>query len=249
MVFGLEMLEKETPMPIDALKRSFGGSEIYYPDSDGLPMADGDVHLEAIINLRHALETYYAEEPGVYVSGNLLIYYVEGDPSLSIDPDAFVVPGAGKRDRYNYLLWEEELVPVIAFEIVSETGWPRVLREKKDIYERLGIEEYVVFDPEEEFMTPRFQGFRLLEGRYQSIPLEPDGSLRSRTTGLTIQPEGRNLRLIDAATGERFRWPKEAREAQRRAEQQIAQHVAARRAAEEELAQLRAEIERLKASG
>lgn len=236
-------------MPTSTLKRSTGESEIYYPDSDGLPMADSDTQRKTILNLIHSLETRYAEEPDVYVSGNLLIYYVEGDPNTSIDPDAFVVPGAGKRDRDNYLLWEEGLVPVIAFETVSETNWPRVLQEKKDIYERLGIEEYVVFDPEGEFMTPRFQGFRLLEGRYQPIPLEPDGSLMSRTTGLKIQPEGTNLRLIDARTaGQRYLWTEEEREARIKAEELAAQETAARRAVEEELARLRAEIEHLKAS-
>lgn len=229
-------------MPTSTLKRSTGESEIYYPDSDGLPMADSDVQLEAIINLRHSLKIRYAAEPDVYVSGNLLIYYVEGDPNTSIDPDAFVVPGAGKRMRRNYLLWEEGLVPVIAFETVSETNWPRVLQEKKDVYESLGVEEYVVLDPEGEFMAPRFQGFRLLEGRYQPIPLEPDGSLMSRTTGLKIQPEGTNLRLIDArTTGRRYLWTEEERETRIKAEALVAQ--------EEELARLRTEIERLKASG
>ena len=244
-------------MPANALKRSTGKSKIYYPDSDGLPMADSDTQRKTILNLIHSLETRYAEEPDVYVSGNLLIYYVEGDPNTSIDPDAFVVPGVGKRDRDNYLLWEEGLVPVIAFETVSETNWPRVLQEKKDVYERLEIEEYVVFDPEGEFMTPRFQGFRLLDGCYQPIPLEHDGSLMSRTTGLKIQPEGTNLRLIDArTTGQRYLWTEEEREARIKAEALVAQEVAARlaaearaRAAEEEFARLRAEIERLNSPG
>lgn len=113
------------------------------------------------------------------------------------------------------------------------------------------------------------QGFRLEQDRYRQIPLEPDGSLVSQTTGLRIQPEGTNLRLIDLATGERYPWAEEsaaqAREAKahaqeakasaereaaarRVAEEQVAQEAAARKAAEDEIARLRAEIERLKAS-
>lgn len=226
--------------------------EIYYPDSDGLPMADNDLQRKVMTDLLHALETRYAKDPDVYVSGNLFIYYVQGDPGASIAPDAFVVPGAGKGLRRSYKLWKERRVPVIAFEIVSETGWQKVLKEKKDTCQRLGIEEYVVFDPDEEFIQPRFQGFRLVDGRYRRIPPEPDGSWVSRTLGLRIAPEGENLRLIDIATGERYRWAEEsetrAREAEARAQQAeelAAREAAARRALEEELARFRAELEGL----
>ena len=209
--------------------------EIYYPDSDGLPMADNDLQRKVMTDLLHALETRYAKDPDMYISGNLFIYYVQGDPGASIAPDAFVVPGAGKGLRRSYKLWKERRVPVIAFEIVSETGWSKVLKEKKDTYQKLGIEEYVVFDPDGEFISPRLQGFRLVDGRYRRIPLEPDGSWVIRTLGLRIVPEGENLRLIDLSTGERYLWAGE--------------EASARKAAEEEVARLRAEIERLKASG
>ena len=211
--------------------------EIYYPDSDGLPMADNDLQRKVMTDLLHALETRYADDEDVYVSGNLFIYYIQGDPGASIAPDAFVVPGAGKRRRRSYKLWKERRVPVIAFEIVSETGWQKILGEKKKIYEQLGIEEYVVFDPDGEFVQPRFQGFRRVDGRYRPVLLEPDGSLVSRTLRLRIVPEGENLRLTDVATGERYLWADE--------------EAAARKAAEEEVARLRAELERerLRSSG
>lgn len=207
--------------------------EIFYPDSDGLPMADNDLQRRVIMDLLHALDTRYAGDEDVYVSGDLLIYYVEGNPGASIAPDAFVVPGAGKGLRRSYKLWKERRVPVIAFEIVSLTGWEKVLREKKDIYERLGIEEYVVFDPDGEFVRPRLQGFRLADGRYRPIPTEPDSPLVSQTLGLRIAPEGENLRLTDLATGQRLLWTTE--------------EAAARKAAEEEIARLRAELERERA--
>jgi Uma2 family endonuclease len=216
---------------------------VHYPDSDGLPMADNDTQRKAMTNLLHTLETRYAGEPDVYVSTDLLVYYVEGDPSARIAPDVFVAFGVGKGDRRSYRIWEEGRVPVLAFEIASQEGWRELLKKKKDLYERIGVEEYVVFDPDGEFIQPRFQGFRLENGRYRPIPLEPGGSLVSRTTGLRILPEGKNLRLIDAATGERYSWAEEsearAREAEaraREAEERAEREAAARRALEEEMA-------------
>ena len=217
---------------------------VHYPDSDGLPMADNDRQRKAMTNLIHALETRYAGEPDVYVSGNLFLYYREGDPGARVAPDVLVAFGVGKGERRSYRTWEEGRVPVLAFEIASQEGWQELLDKKKDLYERIGVEEYVVFDPDGEFIQPRLQGFRLKKGRYRPIPLEPGGSLVSRATGLRILPEGTNLRLVDVATGERYPWAEEEREARKRAEQQAARETAARRAAEEELARLRAELER-----
>jgi hypothetical protein len=130
----------------------------------------------------------------------------------------------------SYRIWEEGRIPSLAVEIASQEGWQELLKQKKDLYERIGVEEYVVFDPDGEFIQPRLQGFRLENDRYRAIPLEADGSLVSMATGLKIQPEGTNLRLIDIATGERFPWAEE--------------EAAARRALEEELARLREELER-----
>ncbi|HSF39674.1 MAG TPA: Uma2 family endonuclease [Thermoanaerobaculia bacterium] len=225
---------------------------VHYPDSDGLPMADNDPQYRVMTDLRHALENRYDEAPDVYVGANLFIYYREGDPGARVAPDVFVAFGVDKEERRSYRVWEEGRVPALAFEIASPEGWRGLLDKKKGLYEQLGVEEYVVFDPDGEFIQPRLQGFRLENGRYRPLPLEPGGSLVSRTTGLRILPEEKNLRLIDLVTGERYLWAKEsaaeAREA-KAAKALAERETAARRAAEEELARLRAEIERLKASG
>jgi hypothetical protein len=119
----------------------------------------------------------------------------------------------------------------------------------------MSIEEYIVFDPDGEFIQPRLQGFLLERGRYRPLPLEPDGSLVSRTTGLRFEPEGVRLRVFDAATGRRYPWPDESTDWVLKAGERASLEAAARRAAEdraraaeEELARLRAEIERRKTS-
>ena len=229
---------------------------VHYPDSDGLPMADNDAQRKAMTNLIHSLETRYSGDRDVYISGNLFIYYVEGNPGARVAPDAFVAFGVPGGPRRSFRVWEEGRMPAIVFEIASQECWQDLLRKKKDLYERLGIGEYIVFDPDGEFIQPRLQGFRLERDRYRPVLLESDGSLVSQATGLRMLPEGENLRLVNTATGERYPWVEEEREARmketaarRAAEQQAAREAAARQILEEELARLRSELEGREKSG
>lgn len=215
--------------------------DIHYPESDGRPMAETDLHLDVMFDLIHALKTRYRDDPDVYVGGNLLLYYVKGDPRFSISPDVLVTPGVGKGRRDTYLLWVEGRMPCFVIEVTSKSTRNEDLEKKKNLYERLGVDEYFLFDPREEYLHPRLQGLRLTNGKYQPIPSEADGSLLSRTTGLLLKPEGENLRLIDAETGERLRLVMEeitAREEETRAREAAEERV---KALEEEIARLRRE--------
>jgi hypothetical protein len=112
-------------------------------------------------------------------------------------------------------------------------------KDKEEIYEQLGVDEYFQFDPEGDYLDPRLQGLRLVGGRYHEVHPEPDGSLVSLATGVIFRPEGLRLRLTDAATGkpllrkeEEAKALRESEEARRKAEERA-------RAFEEELARLR----------
>jgi hypothetical protein len=112
-------------------------------------------------------------------------------------------------------------------------------KEKKGIYEKLGVEEYFQFDPFGEYLSPRFQGFRLAAGRYRSIRPNPDGSLVSQATGVVFRPDGPQLRLTDALTGVPLLRKEEEAEARRLAEK--ARHQAEEKAAAEAKARRQAE--------
>lgn len=220
--------------------------EVYYPESDGKPLAETEFHFDVIFALRHALQLRYTGDPDVQVGGTLLLYYEEGNPRASVSPDVYLTRGIPKGLRDTYLLWEEGLPPCFVIEVTSKSTASEDLRRKKALYERLGIEEYFLFDPREEYLHPPLQGYRLVNGRYQPIPADGDGSLSSRTTGLILRPEGTNLRLIDAATGERLLGHKEKREARQAAEDRAVEEAAARRAAEERTRVLEEELARLR---
>jgi Uma2 family endonuclease len=214
--------------------------EIEYPTSDGQPMAETTLHREVMSDMIGGLERRYAEVPDVWVGGNLFLYYRKGDPSACIAPDVLLIKGVRKWKRPSYLLWEEKEPPALIFEITSQST-RREDQDKKKAYQKLGVEEMILFDPYGEYLKPRLQGYRLDgQGIYQAIPLNADGSLDSRTTGLQIRPEGERLRLVDPATGEPLLWNDEL-EAALKAE------TAARQAAEERLRKLEKELSRLHA--
>jgi Uma2 family endonuclease len=177
--------------------------EIWYPESDGEPMAETQLHLQEMTYVIESLEERFRNDPGVFVAGNLFFYYQRGRRDAVVAPDAFVVKGLadGKSLRTKYLLWEEGGIPCFAAEMTSESTRKQDEGAKRELYERLGVEEYFLFDPEGDYLNPRLQGYRLAGGWYRPVAPEPDGSLRSTTTGIDFRAEGNRLRLTDAATG------------------------------------------------
>lgn len=69
---------------------------LVYPESDGKPMAETDIHRDLLMELIWSLQYHFIDDP-VYVSGNLLIYYAEGDATKSVALDIFIVHGVEKK--------------------------------------------------------------------------------------------------------------------------------------------------------
>jgi hypothetical protein len=110
---------------------------------------------------------------------------------------------------------------------------------KRALYAMLGVREYFLFDPLAEYLKPALQGFQLVGEEYIAIDQTADRALISQELGLQLSSDGSYLRLIDASSGQPLLRPAEL-DAARRAE------ANARRAAEEEVARLRAELARLR---
>jgi Uma2 family endonuclease len=223
--------------------------EVFYPESDGKPMAETDLHIDELIYLRRALRHHFRDEPDVYVAGNLLFYYRQGDPSGVVAPDLFVVKGVLKKQRPKYLLWEEGKAPCMIVEVTSKSTRREDLSKKKDLYERLGVEEYFLFDVLGEYLNPRLQGYRLRDGRYQALRPGPSSALVSETVGVILVPEPECLRLVDVETGEILLRPEE-NEARAELEalnrKRMEQEARGRREAEAEVARLKEELARLR---
>jgi len=175
---------------------------IIYPESDGEPIGETDWHIAVILYLRQALR-YFFRNQQVYVAADLLFYYEEGETSVYKVPDVFVVKDVAPHDRRTYKLWEEDnKQPNIIFEITSKsTRWDD-LTTKKALYELLGVQEYILFDPLDEYLKPNLQGYELVDGRYNEMTLDEDGCLLSNEMGLLLRPEKHLLRLVNPTTNE-----------------------------------------------
>ena len=229
---------------------------IYYPESDGKPMAETDVHRDLMMALIYALQMFFQGDPKVYVSGNLLIYYVQGDPRRSVSPDVFVVRGVPKKPRRTYRIWQEGRAPDVAIELTSKSTLLEDLHKKANLYAKLGVKEYFLYDPLREYLDGPLTALTLdEEGSYRPVPVN-EGRVRSEVLGLDLVDTGETLKLYDPA-GQRFLLtPQEAEAAWAQAEAARARAEAARaqaekekrveadarRQAEAELARLRAEL-------
>ena len=225
---------------------------IHYPSSDGKPMAENDAQRSAITYGIGALSRHFGDRPDVYVSGDLLIYYEEGDPRVSIAPDVFVVFGVEKRRRPNYKLWEEGRAPAFVIEVASPSTWRDDLGWKRSVYARLGVREYWRYDPAGEHLPARLQGERLTRAGYVRQPAEtaPDGTLtlRSRTIGLELRAApGREMRFRDPATGQELRSHDEEAEGRLEAEARAADAEARAADAEARAADAEARLSELQA--
>ena len=192
------------------------------------------------------LRDHFENNPQVYVASDLMFYYEPGNPRAVKAPDILVVKGVGKHKRRVYKLWEESVIPCTIFEITSKQTAQADLTVKYQLYERLGVKEYFLFDPLDEYLQPNLQGFTLIKGHYQVLPLSNEGELVSRELGLILKPQGDLLRLVDSYTGQMLATSKEYAQRVELVEQKV--HVETQRAnlAEAKIIELQQELEKLR---
>lgn len=233
---------------------------VHYPESDGQPMAETDAHRDEMAELIQTLKRHFRHRPDVYVSGNLLIYYEEGNPKARRAPDVFVVLGVTAEQRRTYLLWEEGAAPDVVIEVTSKGTRSEDEKVKPPLYARLGVRFLFLYDPLGEYLDPPLQGKRLGEdGVYRPISAPEGGPFGCPPLGLELllDEEGR-LQFRDPKTGELVvRVPtaldraeealEQETQARTRAEQALVEAEQALVEAEQRDRERLAEIERLKA--
>ena len=159
-------------------------ASIFYPEEDGEPMAVSDLHRRILMRTLQVFDEYFKQDPGAYVSGDILIYYVEGDPRKSVSPDVLVAFGLGKKPRPNYLVWVEGKVPDFAMEFSRKNTYQNDLGHKMELYASLGIQDYFLCDIEGLYLPSPLMGFTLADGVYVPISADVDGGLHSPALNL-----------------------------------------------------------------
>lgn len=175
----------------------------YYPESDGKPMGETDRHIQAIIRHREILLQYFAGQK-VYVSGNLLVYYEQGNPKKFVVPDTFVAKGLEQRERRTFKTWVERKVPDVVIETTSRKTRKKDLFEKPALYAKLGVKEYFLFDPDSEYLDPPLQGYRSSLDGFEPMFPDESGGLVSDELGLRLNAENGLVQFYRLETGERL---------------------------------------------
>ncbi|MFW6357831.1 MAG: Uma2 family endonuclease [Chroococcales cyanobacterium] len=141
-------------------------TEILYPESDNQLMADNTKQFRWIVLIKENLEILFANNPDVFVAGDLLWYPVEGNNKSRQAPDIMVVFGRPKGDRGSYQQWKEDnIAPQVVFEILSPGNRPQEMMSKLLFYQRNGVEEYYVYDPDKNQLT----GMQKINERLEEI--------------------------------------------------------------------------------
>jgi Uma2 family endonuclease len=124
-------------------------ADIVYPDSDGQPMSDITKQFRWIVLIQQNLESLFANDPNVFVAGDLLWYPVQGNNKIRNAPDALVAFGRPKGDRGSYQQWlEDNIAPHVVFEVLSPGNTQTEMNKKLLFYDRYGVEEYYLYDPD-----------------------------------------------------------------------------------------------------
>ena len=223
---------------VQQLDRTAIDPNLIYPDSDGQPMADNTKQFRWIVTIKEKLELLFAEDEDVFVAGDLLWYPVEGDPKIRQAPDVLVAFSRPKGDRGSYQQWrEDDIAPQVVFEILSPGNRLGEMVRKLGFYNRYGVEEYYIYNPD----TIDFTGLLRTDGDLTVIE-ELDGWV-SPNLGIRFQMTPETLEIY-RPDGEKFLTYVELG-AQREAERQRAETE--RQRAEAAEAELDAQRDRIAA--
>ena len=208
-------------------------TEIFYPSSDGEPLAESYVHLYTILITLEVLKQYLQGIQATVLADQFL-YYAENFPRLRVAPDVMVIFNVAPGGRDNYKIWEEGEVPSVIFEITSPGTKNQDTGHKKILYEQLGVQEYWLFDPKGEWIEGKLRGYRLQGEEYELIR-----DSRSEPLGLRLEVEGQLISFYREDTGEKLLIPQELKEA-------LEQEKIARQQAESEARIALLQVEKLK---
>jgi Uma2 family endonuclease len=216
---------------------------VFYPESDGKPMADNTKQFRWISVLQGNIAALYRDAPDVFVAGDLFWYAVEGDPEAQKAPDVMVVFGRPKGDRGSYRQWEEDgVAPQVVFEILSPENTHFEMADKLAFYDEHGVEEYYVYDPDRNSLLAYRRGREALRRVWPPEALvSPRLGIRFDLSGPEMQvfyPDGRRFLTFEELEADRTKQAQLRKDAEQKlhaAEQKLQTTEGKLHAAEEKL--------------
>ncbi|MCC5624972.1 Uma2 family endonuclease [Nostoc sp. CHAB 5715] len=203
--------------------------KVIYPESDGQPMADNTEQFAWIVKIKENLEILFALQPDVFIAGDLFWYPVKGSPNIKQAPDTMVVFGRPKGKRGSYLQWNEENIPPqVVFEILSPGNTLKEMTKKLQFYQRYGVEEYYIYDPDKNDLN----GLLRSEDSFEVIEEMNSWVSPRLRISFTLTPD--TLEIV-SSTGQKFLSPVEIDQLREQERQRAERECQAKEAALEEL--------------
>ena len=165
------------------------------------PIEDGMQQGKLLLKVREILQARYADDPSAFVTGLLTcVIYDSETPGSFVAPDCFIVFGVDAKTienrRINYRIDEWGKPPAFVLEVGTPSTAAYDLGEKRDIYARMGAQEYWRLDWKGNSYDEPLVGERLVDGQYVRYQLhtEPNGDIwsRSEVTGVDFY-----FRIVD----------------------------------------------------
>ncbi|MBF0349514.1 MAG: Uma2 family endonuclease [SAR324 cluster bacterium] len=162
-------------------------TDIVYPETDGKPMAETDTHRILLLRAADLLQNAF---PQAYVSGNICLYYEEGNPRKMISPDSLLCRQQPPHAKRVYLAWEEESQLDLVMEFSSFSTRRMDHHHKKQIYEQiLKVPYYVIFDPHAIYLNV----FESRKGKYHAVEANEKGMFFLEKLGIYVGLETEGL--------------------------------------------------------
>ncbi|MBE9114763.1 Uma2 family endonuclease [Lusitaniella coriacea LEGE 07157] len=216
-------LAQEIKTPQEKKERVIFPSDDLYSDE---PPLETELHLEQIILFLKCLKWLWQDRNDFYAAANLTIYYSRNKRKDEYfrGPDFFVVLNTERKIRKSWTVWEEEgKYPNFILEILSESTAKNDRGLKKELYQdTFRTPDYFWFDP----YTIEFEGFHLVDGKYEPLEENEKEHLWSQQLGLYLGIEGELLRFF-TPEGKLVPTPEEDAQSERQ-QKELAQRKAER---------------------
>lgn len=193
-----------TPLPIAPPKPQ--APPVFYPSTDGEPLAETFVHLYAILTVLEVLKQYLSGQQATVLS-NQFLYYIPGNPRARVAPDVMVILNVEPGGRDHYKIWEEGAAPSVVFEMTSSSTQATDAGFKKQLYAHLGVQEYWLFDPKQEWQEQSLRGYTLVGEEYQAI-----ANFQSEVLGLRLEVADQLIHFYRLDTGAKLLAPGELKD-------------------------------------
>jgi Uma2 family endonuclease len=170
--------------------------EVFYPTEERKKMGETDFHYQQIKLLFDMLQIFFESRQDVYFASDIMFYYEEGNANKRFAPDLMICFGVKNEKRRSYKLWEEKVVPSVVIEVASNATWEKDVTTKRRLYEKLGVQEYYVLDPEYKYLPQPMIAYRLEFGELVRLSIQND-RIFSEALKLDLVNTGEDFRLFD----------------------------------------------------